>query len=221
MLRFEQGGSEPMQIVDPNLERYAEDHSGEVPPLLERLEKETLERMKSPQMLSGRTEGQLLALLVKMLGARRVLEVGMFTGYSALMMASALPDDGELITMDVDPDAQAVATRYFSESPHGRKIHVRMGPALDTLATLEGPFDFAFIDADKKNYPTYYDRVVALLRPGGVVAVDNVLWSGEVLDPGDDEARAIHALNDRVHADPRVDHVLLTVRDGVLIARKR
>jgi predicted O-methyltransferase YrrM len=209
-----------MQIVDPRLERYAEDHSGEVSPLLERLSSETLERMKSPEMLSGRTEGQFLALLVRLLGAKRVLEVGMFTGYSALMMASALPDDGELITMDVDPDAETVARRFFAESPHGSKIRVRMGPALETLATLQGPFDFAFVDADKKNYPLYYDRVMELLRPGGVVAVDNVLWSGEVLDPGDDDAKAIHALNERVHADPRVDHVLLTIRDGVLVARK-
>lgn len=210
-----------MQIVDSRLERYAEDHSGEVAPLLERLEKETLERMKSPQMLSGRTEGHFLALLVKMLGAKRILEVGMFTGYSALMMASALPPDGELITMDVDPDAEAVARRFFTESPHGAKIRVRMAPALETLATLVAPFDFAFIDADKKNYPLYYDRVMELLRPGGVVAVDNVLWSGEVLNPTDDEAIAIHALNERVHADTRVDHVLLTIRDGVLLARKR
>lgn len=210
-----------MQIVDPRLERYAEEHSGDVLPLFERLEKETLERMKSPQMLSGRTEGQLLALLVRMLGARRALEVGMFTGYSALMIASALPDDGELITMDVDPDAEAVARRYFAESPHGAKIRIRMGPALDTLGSLEGPFDFAFVDADKKSYPLYYDRVMELLRPGGLVAVDNVLWSGAVLDPQDAEAKAIHALNERVHADSRVDHVLLTVRDGILLARKR
>ncbi len=210
-----------MQIVDPRLERYAEEHSGAAPDPLERLEKETLERMKSPQMLSGRTEGQFLAILLRMLGARRALEVGMFTGYSALMMASALPDDGELITMDVDPHAEEVARRYFAQSPHGSKIRIRIGPALDTLATLEGPFDFAFVDADKQNYPHYYDRVMELLRPGGLVAVDNVLWSGEVLEPKDEEARAIHALNERVHADPRVDHVLLTIRDGILLARKR
>jgi predicted O-methyltransferase YrrM len=210
-----------MQIVDPRLERYAEEHSSDAPDPLVRLEKETLERMKSPQMLSGRTEGQFLAILLRVLGARRALEVGMFTGYSALMMASALPDDGELITMDVNPDAEAVARRYFAESPHGSKIRIRMGPALETLASLEAPFDFAFIDADKENYPHYYDRVMELLRPGGLVAVDNVLWSGEVLEPKDEESRAIHALNERVHADPRVDHVLLTIRDGLLLARKR
>ena len=208
-------------IVDPRLERYAEDHSSDVPELLERLERETLETMKSPQMLSGRTEGQLLRLLVKTISAKRVLEVGTFTGYSALMMASGLPPDGELVTLEKDPRAEEVARRYFAESEHGPKIRLLMGAALDTLATLAGSFDFVFIDADKENYPHYYERTLELLRPGGLLAVDNVLWSGKVLDPEDEETKAIHALNDRAHRDSRVDHVLLTVRDGVLLARKR
>jgi predicted O-methyltransferase YrrM len=208
-------------LVDPNLERYAEEHSSEVPELLRRLEQETLASMKSPQMLSGRTEGQLLRLLIRMIGASRVLEVGTFTGYSALMMASALPENGELITLEVDPLAEAVARRYFAESEHGGKIRLLMGPALESLAGLSGPFDFAFVDADKQNYPLYYDRIVPLLRPGGLLAVDNVLWSGRVLDPRDEETRAIHELNERARTDPSVEHVLLTVRDGVLLARKR
>ena len=208
-------------LVDPNLERYAEEHSSEVPELLQRLERETLASMKSPQMLSGRTEGQLLRLLIRMIGASRVLEVGTFTGYSALMMASALPANGELITLEVDPLAEAVARRYFAESEHGAKIRLLMGPALENLAALAGPFDLAFVDADKQNYPRYYDRILPLLRPGGVLAVDNVLWSGRVLDPRDEETRAIHELNERARTDQRVEHVLLTVRDGVLIARKR
>ena len=208
-------------LVDPNLERYAEEHSSEVPELLQRLERETLASMKSPQMLSGRTEGQLLRLLIRMIGASRVLEVGTFTGYSALMMASALPANGELITLEMDPLAEAVARRYFAESEHGGKIRLLMGPALESLAGLSGPFDFAFVDADKQNYPRYYDRILPLLRPGGLLAVDNVLWSGRVLDPRDEETRAIHELNERARTDPRVEHVLLTVRDGVLLARKR
>lgn len=208
-------------MIDPEIERYAEAHTAEPPELLERLERETQEKMSSPQMLTGRLEGQFLRLLVSMLGARRVLEVGMFTGYSALSMASALPEDGELHTCEVSSEAEAFARRYFDESPHGRKIRVHMGPALETLAALEGPFDFAFVDADKRNYPRYYDRVVDLLRSGGVIAIDNVLWSGEVLAPSDEESRAIHALNEKVHADPRVDHVLTTIRDGVMLARKR
>jgi caffeoyl-CoA O-methyltransferase len=208
-------------IVDPDIERYAEAHTAEPPELLERLARETQERMKSPQMLTGRLEGQLLRLLVLMLGAKRVLEVGMFTGYSALMMASALPEDGELHTCEIDPEAQAFARRYFDESPHGKKIHIHPGPALETLDELQGPFDFAFIDADKQSYPRYYEKVIEMLRPGGVVAIDNVLWSGEVLAPSDEESRAIHALNGLVQADPRVDHVLATIRDGLLLARKR
>jgi caffeoyl-CoA O-methyltransferase len=210
-----------VQIVDSEIERYAEEHSAGVPELLSRLEKETQETMRSPQMLSGRTEGGFLRLLVMMAKARRVLEVGTFTGYSALMMASALPEDGVLETLEVDPEHAAVARRYFSESPHGRKIRIHMGPALETLSRIQGPVDFAFLDADKENYPRYYERLVDLLRPGGVLAVDNVLWSGRVLAPEDEETRAIDALNRRASEDPRVETVLLTLRDGVLVARKR
>ncbi len=208
-------------IVDPLLEKYAEEHSSEVSELLDRLERETLATMKSPQMLSGRAEGQFLRLLAKSIAAKRVLEVGTFTGYSALMMASALPRDGELVTLEIDPAAETVARRYFRESEHGSKIRLLMGPALETLATLAPPFDLAFVDADKQAYPRYYDRVLELLRPGGLLAVDNVLWSGRVLDPRDEETRAIHELNERVRRDLRVEHVLLTVRDGVLLVRKR
>lgn len=208
-------------IVDPRIERYAEEHSADVPELLSRLERETQETMRSPQMLSGRTEGQFLRLLVKMLSAKRVLEVGTYTGYSALMMASALPPDGALETLEVDPAHAAVARRYITESPHGHKIRIRMGAALETLSRLEGPFDLAFLDADKENYPRYYERLVELLRPGGVLVVDNVLWSGRVLAPRDEETRAIDELNRRASKDPRVEPVLLTLRDGVLVARKR
>jgi caffeoyl-CoA O-methyltransferase len=208
-------------LMDPRLERYAEEHSSPVPDLFDRLERETKDTMRSPQMLSGRTEGQLLRLLIRILGARRVLEIGTFTGYSALMMASALPEDGSVVTLERDERAAALARRYFAESPFGSRIEIRMGPALETLDQLSGPFDFAFLDADKQNYPAYYERVVSMLRPGGVLAVDNVLWSGAVLDPRDDETRAIHALNERARQDDRVEHVLLTVRDGVLLVRKR
>ncbi len=208
-------------LVDPNLERYAEEHSSDVPDIFHRLERETLASMKSPQMLSGRTEGQLLRLLIQMTGASRVLEVGTFTGYSALMMASALPPYGEVITLEVDPLAEEVARRYFAESEHGSKIRLIMGPALESLDSIDGRFDFAFVDADKQNYPVYYDRILPRLRPGGILAVDNVLWSGRVLDPLDEETRAIHELNEKARTDPRVEHVLLTVRDGVLLVRKR
>ncbi len=207
-------------LVGEPLERYALAHTQAPPELLERLEVETLEATDASQMLTGRTEGQFLRLLATLVGARRILEVGMFTGYSALMMADALPADGELHTCEVDNDYAAIARRYIEQSPHRDKIHIHMGPALETLEGLLGPFDFAFVDADKGNYPNYYEPVLGLLRPGGLVAFDNVLWSGRIVDPQDDAARAIHELNERVHRDPRVEHVLLTIRDGILIARK-
>ena len=146
-------------LIDAGIERYAEDHSSEEPELLRKLAEETL-RLPGAQMLTGRLEGRLLRLLVLLIGAKRVLEIGMFTGYSALSMASALPEDGELITCDVDPEVEAVARRYFAQSPDGRKITIRMGPALDTLASLEGLFDMAFVDADKEKYPEYLEMLV-------------------------------------------------------------
>jgi caffeoyl-CoA O-methyltransferase len=208
-------------LVDEKIEAYATNHTREEPELLARLARETEESMKLPQMLTGRLEGSFLRLMVRALKARRVLEVGMFTGYSALMMAEALPDDGRLVTCEVNPKAEKVARRYFAESPHGHKIDVRMGPAVETIKTLDGPFDFVFIDADKENYSAYYELCMERTRPGGAIAIDNVLWSGAVLDPQDAETRAIVALNDRVHGDDRVDHALLTLRDGVMLAVRK
>ena len=208
-------------LVDERIENYAAAHTRAQPELLNRLAQETQASMKDPEMLTGRLEGGFLRLMVRAFRARRVLEVGMFTGYSALSMAEALPDDGKIITCEINPEAEAVARRYFRESPHGHKIEIRMGPALETLQTLEGPFDVAFIDADKENYPTYYERCLERLRPGGAILVDNVLWSGRVLEPRDEETRAIATLNERVSKDDRVDHALLTIRDGVMLAVKK
>jgi caffeoyl-CoA O-methyltransferase len=137
------------------------------------------------------------------------------------MMAAALPDDGELITCDINPKSLAVARRYFERSPHGRKITIREGPALDTIETLEPPFDLVFIDADKTNYTNYYEACLPLLSPNGLIAVDNVLWSGQVLDPNTDDAKAIVAFNAHVRADERVTCVMLTVRDGITLIRRR
>jgi caffeoyl-CoA O-methyltransferase len=160
-------------------------------------------------------------MLVRLTVARRVLEIGMFTGYSALMMAEGLPEDGRLITCDVDPKAELIARRYFAESPHGHKIEVRMGPALETVASLAEPIDMVFIDADKENYVNYYEACFPLVRPGGLIVADNVLWSGRVLDPQDEATRAIVAFNTRVQQDPRVENVCLTIRDGIMLAWKR
>jgi len=208
-------------IVPEEIERWAQSHTEPVDPLFEELRDETQRTMDQPQMQVGRVEGTFLKMLVSLSGARRALEIGMFTGYSGLMIAAGLPDDGELVTCDVDPKAEAVARRYFARSPHGRKIRIRMGPALETIRALSGPLDFVFIDADKANYSNYYEAVLPLLRAGGLIVADNVLWSGKVLDPKEPSDHAIVAFDDLVARDPRVEKVLLTVRDGMLLARKR
>lgn len=210
-------------LVPEDIEQYAHDHTKPESELFERLRGETYRDTSCPQMQVGRIEGRFLKMLVRLTGARRVIEIGMFTGYSTLMMAEGLPSDGRVITCDVDPKAEAIARRYFAESPHGQKIEVRMGPALDTLASLTSEFDMAFIDADKENYVNYYEACLKLLRPGGLIVADNVLWSGRVIDPDDDDeaTQAIVAFNDRVQSDERVENVMLTVRDGMMLVWKR
>jgi len=212
-----------MNLVSEAIEEYAQGATTPPPALLEELRAVTYARTRMPQMQVGPLEGMLLHLLVRLSGARRGIEVGMFTGYSALMMAAALPDDGRLVTCDIDPEAEAIARSFFVRSPHGRKIEVRIGPALDTLKTLAGPFDFAFVDADKSNYVRYYEAVLPLLRPGAWIAADNTLWSGNVLRPAaeqDDDTRALVEFSRHVRADARVDQALLTVRDGVTLIWK-
>ncbi|HKQ06685.1 MAG TPA: class I SAM-dependent methyltransferase [Blastocatellia bacterium] len=210
-----------MIFIDEAVEQFAHDHTKPESELFSRLREETYREMQSPQMQVGRIEGQFLKMLVRLTGARRVLEIGMFTGYSGLMMAEGLPDDGRLITCDVDPKAEAIASRYFAESEHGHKIEIRMGPALDTIKSLVEPLDMVFIDADKTNYLNYYEAVMPLVRPGGLIVADNVLWSGRVLNPEDDDSRAIVEFDKHVNEDPRVENVCLTVRDGMMLAWKR
>ena len=204
-----------MDFIDKKIEQYAFDHTSEEGELLRRLEKETYENLEIPQMTTGRIEARLLKLLARLVGAQRILEIGTFAGYSALSMAEALPEDGTLVTCDEDPVAIAFAQKYFSESPHGKKIKQMEGPALESIKKLTGTFDMAFIDADKINYSNYYEAILPMIRPGGLIAVDNVLWSGRVLDPQDESDRAIHQFNERVVKDQRVESVLLTVRDGL------
>ena len=204
-----------MDFIDEKIEQYAFDHTSEEGELLRRLEEETYEKLEIPQMTTGRIEARLLKLLARLVGAQRILEIGTFGGYSALSMAEALPEDGTLVTCDEDPVAIAFAQKYFSESSHGKKIKQMEGPALESIKKLTGPFDMAFIDADKINYSNYYEAILPMISPGGLIAVDNVLWSGRVLDPQDESDRAIHEFNERVVKDQRVESVLLTVRDGL------
>ena len=184
------------------------------------LELETYDQLEIPHMLTGRIEGQLLKMLAGLVEARRIVEVGTFGGYSAISMAEALPEDGYLITCEVDPVAIKFAKRFFNESLHGKKIILKEGPALDTLKKLSGSFDMAFIDADKENYLNYYEALLPIMRPGGLIVVDNVLWSGRVLNPKEPSDHAIHRFNQRVMHDHRVEKVMLTIRDGVSLLRK-
>ena len=197
------------------------------PPLLARLREETAALPRSGMQISPE-QGQFMALLAELVGARRVLEVGTFTGYSALVVALALPADGRIITCDVDEDMTAIAQRYWAEAGVADKIDLRLGPAVDTLDALladggADTFDFAFVDADKENYDAYYERALALLRQGGLMVIDNVLWSGAVADPEQQDAdtSALRALNAKLHGDQRVSLSLLPVCDGITLARKR
>ena len=201
---------------------YAQAHSMPESAICRALREETQRTMASARMLVGPLEGAFLKMMTGLVGAKRVLEIGMFTGYSALCFAEAVPDDGRVITCEVDEESAAVARRYFAQAPVGKKIDVRMGPALDTLRTVNGPFDLIFIDADKSNYLNYYRLSLDLLAPQGVILIDNVLWDGEVLKqpPPDEQTAAIQRLNEVVSADRNVTAVLVTIRDGVLVVRK-
>lgn len=210
-----------IKFFGEEIEKYCHDHTTGEGDLYKTLEKETHDKTNNPGMLVGRIEGTFLQLLVRMLKAKRVLEIGTFTGYSALMMAESLPDDGRLITCDIDEEVTTIAKRYWASSPHGKKIQLQLGPALQSIQKLDSRFDLVFIDADKENYSEYWEACVPKVRRGGVLIADNVLWSGRVLDPQEESDRALAAFNTRVKNDTRVDAVMLTIRDGVTLARKR
>ena len=208
-------------LIEKNIEQYAYDHTKAEGDLFIDLREETYKKMASPQMQVGRIEGQFLKMLVRLTRAKNILEIGMFTGYSALMMAEALAEDGKLITCEISLESERMAKSYFAKSPHGHKIEVRMGPALDTIASISQMQDMIFIDADKANYPLYYQNCMKILRPGGLIVVDNVLWSGRVLNPEDKDTLAIDQFNKQVTEDPAVENVCLTVRDGMMLVWKR
>jgi predicted O-methyltransferase YrrM len=213
--------------LSQKLDQYVLSVSLREPPVLRRLREETA-RQPIPDMQIAPDQGQLMALLARLIGARRCLEIGVFTGYSALAVALALPPDGRIIACDVNPETTAIARRYWAEAGVADKIELRLAPALQTLDALlaageEGRFDFAFIDANKDNYDAYYERALRLLRPGGLIVIDNVLWGGWVADARrkDPETAALRALNAKLHADERIDLTLLPLADGITLARKR
>lgn len=209
--------------LDDALYGYLLDVSLRETPLLQRLRAETA-AMPMARWQIAPEQGQFMALLVKLIGARRILEVGTFTGYSALCMAAELPDDGQLICCDLPGDYNAIARRYWQEAGLAERIELLLAPALDTLAGLDADsFDLAFIDADKANYPAYLEEALRLVRQGGLILFDNVLWSGRVLEaePDSDDTRAIQALNRALKSDARVDLSLLPLGDGLTLCRKR
>ncbi len=210
-----------MQMIDEAIEDYAFRVTQAEPENLQKLFALTHEVMKYPGMLTGRIEGRLLKLLVQLVQPQLVLEVGTFTGYSALSMAEGLAHDGKIITCDIDPKAQKLAQAAFDASPYGHKIEMRMGPAIDTIRKLTETIDLGFIDADKENYPLYYEEILVRTRPGGLIVIDNTLWSGRVLDPQDTDSKAVARLNEIISKDIRIENVLLTVRDGIQLVRKK
>ena len=215
-----------VQLTD-KLYEYLVGHSVREPAVLGELREET-RSMPHAGMQIGSDQGQFMALLVKLIGARRCIEIGVFTGYSSTAVALALPDDGKIIACDVSEEWTAMARRYWKKAGVDQKIELRIAPAVETLDGLlakgeAGRFDFAFIDADKGNYLEYYERCLKLLRPGGLIAVDNTLWSGDVANPENQKADTVslRAFNDALHHDERVDIALLPIGDGVTLARKR
>lgn len=202
------------------IEDYAERCSKPLSGLHDKLWVETYAKTHSPAMMVGPLEGQFLKMLAVMINARRILEIGMFTGYSTLAWAEALPKDGRIVTCDVNPETTEIAKRYFAQSPHGDKIEIKLGPALESLKRVWGPFDICFIDADKENYGAYYDACLELVRPRGLIILDNMLRGGRVLDPHDKGTKAIDALNQRIRIDTQVENVLLPIRDGIMLVRK-
>jgi caffeoyl-CoA O-methyltransferase len=212
--------------LSPELYAYAIEHGARQDDLLRRIAEETESKLADVAIMQiAPDQGAFMTILMRVMGARRALELGTFTGYSAICIARGLPDDGELVTCDLSDEWTSVARRYWDEAGVADRIDLRLGPALETIRALpsEEPFDFAFIDADKSEYPDYYEECLRLLRPGGLVMLDNVFRDGKVLDADDDDprTRATREVNERAAADERVDVVMLAVADGITLARKR
>ena len=211
-----------MNFISDQLQQYIDNHSMEESDLLKALDRETHQKVLQPRMLSGSYQGRLLALLAKMVGPKKILEVGTYTGYSTLCMAEGLNTGGLIDTIDHNEELADMQRRYFDQSPYASQIVQHLGEAIDILKTLAGPYDLVFLDADKENYPHYFDLIIDKLETGGILLSDNVLWSGKVLEKATDEATsALQEYNHKINTDARVETVVLPVRDGLTISRKR
>ncbi|MGF1670742.1 MAG: O-methyltransferase [Balneolaceae bacterium] len=208
-----------MDFIDTRLSGYCDDHTSQESETVMELIRVTEKELQYSEMICGRQIGQLLRLLIQISGARRILEIGTFTGYSAMMMAEVLPDDGEIVTLEMNERYRDLSRPFFEKEPYRQKIRQVMGDALITMDAIHGQFDFVFLDADKVFYPDYYRKFKPKMKPGGLLVVDNTLWSGEVLSIREPKSRAIDQLNGIIQNDPDMQNVMLPVRDGILIAR--
>lgn len=210
-----------MEILDPALHAYVEQHTSPESDLLKNINRDTYAKVMMPRMLSGHVQGRYLAMLSKLMRPKMILELGTFTGYSAICLAEGLPDDGKLITIDVNEELEDRVRDYFKVAGLTDKIDYRIGKALEIIPTLTEKFDLIFIDADKENNGRYYDLLIDKLNHGGVMLVDNVLWSGKVVaEKKDKDTQSICAFNKKVQDDPRVENVLMPLRDGIFMIRK-
>ena len=212
-----------MDFLDEEIENYALNHTSQENDLLKELNRQTHIQILQPRMLSGHLQGKVLSMFSNMINPKRVLEIGTYTGYSALSIAEGLPVDGKIITIDLNQELEPFTRSYFEKSVYNSKIKFLVGNALEVIPTLNETWDLVFIDADKENYSTYFDLVINQVRKGGFIIVDNVLWSGKVLHEvasNDMETKGIISFNSKVHEDSRVENLLLPVRDGLMILRK-
>ncbi len=214
-----------MEFIDKELNRYCEEHTSEEDALLKKITRTTQAKVLLPRMISGHFQGKFLELVSKMIRPKRILELGTYTGYSAICMARGLDKDGTLTTIDINDELETMVRGFFDESGMGSQIDYRLGNAMEILPELEGPFDLVFIDADKVNYSNYFDMLIDKISSGGFILADNVLWSGKVLSPltkkSDADTVALIEFNKKIQEDPRVENALLPLRDGVMMLRKK
>lgn len=213
-----------MEFLPEKIEDYVENHTEKESDELAKLSRDTHLKILSPRMLSGHVQGRFLAMISHMMQPKRVLEIGTYTGYSALCLAEGMPEDGKIITIDRNNELEDIINTHLKQSEYANKIDVHFGYAAEIIPTLEETFDLVFIDADKPNYSNYFNLIIDKVRPGGFILADNVLWSGKVVEtikPGDKSTVAIHGFNQKVHDDPRVENVLIPIRDGIMALRKK